>query len=49
MRGKSSTSNHNHNQKCWPWLQGHGRDVGQLAAHTSQEFMQSWLTNNWGD
>lgn len=28
-------------------LQGHGRDVGRLAAHVVQEFMQDWLTRRW--
>lgn len=29
--------------------QGHGRDVGRLAAHVVQEFMQDWLTRRWAE
>ncbi|CAM9856321.1 unnamed protein product [Scytosiphon promiscuus] len=30
-------------------LDGHGRDVGRLAAHVVQEFMQDWLTRRWAE
>eukprot|EP00904_Undaria_pinnatifida_P008547 jgi/Undpi1/4822/HiC_scaffold_19.g08175.m1 len=30
-------------------LDGHGRDVGRLAAHVVQAFMQDWLTRRWGE
>ncbi|CAM9769578.1 unnamed protein product [Ectocarpus sp. 4 AP-2014] len=30
-------------------LDGHGRDVGRLAAHVVQEFMQDWLSRRWGE
>lgn len=28
---------------------GHGRDVGRLAAHVVQAFMQDWLTRRWSE
>lgn len=30
-------------------LDGHGRDVGRLAAHVVQSFMQGWLSRRWSE
>ncbi|CAN0167741.1 unnamed protein product [Ascophyllum nodosum] len=30
-------------------LDGHGRDVGRLAAHVVQVFMQQWLSHRWSE